>query len=630
MTEFVYNPLYFMSNIPNIDENDNLRDPQKIAYAKIYDHFITANKTTDAIVVLPTGVGKTGLMGLLPFGISRGRVLIITPQIVIKDSVIGSLDPDFPDNFWLKHKVFEKTKDLPCLIEFEGAETKDEWLNSANIVIVNIQKLQSRLSNSLINRVSSDFFDMVIIDEAHHSTALTWLETIQHFSRAKVVKLTGTPFRSDGEKIVGEVVYEYKLSSAMAKGYVKSLENFFYVPEKLYLTMDGDNHQYTLDEILDQGLKDQDWISRSVAYSVECSEKVVLESINKLEKKLSNNNTVPHKIIAVACSIYHAKQVQELYENKGYKTAIVHSDMEKAAKEGALSDIENHRVQVVINVAMLGEGYDHPYLSVAAIFRPFKTLLPYAQFIGRVLRSIPSEEVTRASDNIAEIVCHQDLNLNSLWEYYKKEIQESETIKYLATINLDTGEDGSDDKDYVGKNFDKSYGVVIDKGQGKLIGDAYLTTQLIEQRKKEEEEDLRKLEGIQKLLGISAEEARTILLQTKVSQPLIKRPDLFIRRKRTGIDARIREDIVPNLLEKFNLQLRGTELKGCRLFKNTWLADRFHENGALLAIYINTTLKNMIGAKREEWVASDWEIAEQKLDQIEEYLIKILEEFMGS
>jgi len=42
-----------------------------------------------------------------------------------------------------------------------------------------------------------------IIDEAHHSTASTWVECLQYFSHAKVVKLTGTPYRPDGEKIVG-------------------------------------------------------------------------------------------------------------------------------------------------------------------------------------------------------------------------------------------------------------------------------------------------------------------------------------------------------------------------------------------------------------------------------------------
>lgn len=240
-------------------------------------------------------------MALLPYGICEGRVLIITPQLVIKDNVIGSLDPNYPNNFWLSQNVFTHFNELPCLIEFEGRETKDEWLYMSNVVVVNIQKMQSRLTSSLINRVPPDFFDMIIIDEAHHSTANTWLETLQYFSRAKVIKLTGTPWRSDKEKIKGEIVFEYKLSEAMAQGYVKSLENFTYVPDKLYLTLDGDDSKlFSVEQILEMGLRDEDWVSRTVAFSTACSEKVVLESIRKLNAK-KESSTVPHKIIAVAC-----------------------------------------------------------------------------------------------------------------------------------------------------------------------------------------------------------------------------------------------------------------------------------------------------------------------------------------
>ena len=62
-------------------------------------HFVVKNKHTHAIVVLPTGVGKTGLMGILPFHICKGRALIITPQLTIKDAVVDSLDPENPESF---------------------------------------------------------------------------------------------------------------------------------------------------------------------------------------------------------------------------------------------------------------------------------------------------------------------------------------------------------------------------------------------------------------------------------------------------------------------------------------------------------------------------------------------------
>lgn len=633
METVYYDESYFLTSVPNINENDNLREPQKIAYVKIYEHFIEKKNTSDAIIVLPTGVGKTGLMGLLPYGISKGRVLIITPQLVIKDSVVGSLDPEYPENFWITRNIFNDMKNLPVLIEYEGKSTKDEWLYMSNIVVVNAQKLQSRLSSSLIKRVASDFFDMIIIDEAHHSTASTWVDTLQYFSNAKVIKLTGTPFRSDGEKIVGETIYNYKLSSAMAHQYVKSLENFEYIPNELYLTIDNDESKtYTVEQIWEMKLKDQDWISRTVALSPECSEKIVIESIRKLEEKLLDENSVPHKIIAVACSIKHAEQIKDLYEKHDYSATIIHSDMNKKEKAEALSDVENHRVKVVINIAMLGEGYDHPYLSVAAIFRPFRNLLPYAQFVGRVLRTIPNEEALRASDNIASIVCHRDYYLDDLWNYYKKEQKESETIKYLENLNLEEKKPNSKGK--YSDSFqtkDKSAGTATEKGDGNLVGDTFLNTQLLEQRKKEEEEELKKIKAIQETLNITAEEARKLIKQVQGTENMIKRPDLFINRKRTGIDARIKEDMVSSLLNKFNLPKDTDELKVCRIFKGQyfWIAKNYKDNAAMLAIYITNVLNDMIGAKRDEWVSSDWDIAEKKLDKIEEYLLKVLEELVS-
>ena len=623
-----YDPDYFLTMEPNIENNDELRDPQINAYHAVYDHFITKGKVSHAIVVLPTGVGKTGLMGILPYGICKGRVLIITPQLVIKDAVLDSLDPEYPGNFWMVRKVFNSTSELPCLIEYEGSDTKAEWLESANIVVLNIHKLQKRLESSLVNIVDPDFFDMIIIDEAHHSTADTWVEAVQHFSNAKVVKLTGTPFRSDNEKIVGELIYKYKLSAAMAHGYVKSLENFTYVPEELFLTIDNDeSRKYTVQQILDLGLKDEEWISRSVAYSKECSQRIVDRSIELLENKLSNQNPVPHKIIAVACSITHAEQIQMLYREKGYPSAIIHSKLDNKIKHERLKDIENHRVKVVIHVAMLGEGYDHPYLSIAAIFRPFRSALPYAQFIGRILRIIPSNEAKRAEDNIGQIVSHKHLELEKLWDYYKKEIQESETIKYLE----EQSEKESEDEAVIslGKKQDRSTGDAFEVGTGVLLGDTYLDTQLMVKRKKQLEEQRKKIEELQKLLSVSEQQARIILNQAEGTNSAIKRPDLYFKRKSKNIDTRIKEEIVPEIIHKFGINKEGNDLTGSRLFFNRkygWITRKAKNNAALLAIYFINALNDKIGYPKDRWKPDDYEIADVKLNEINEYVIKVLEE----
>lgn len=283
---------YFIESIPNIQSNNELREPQILAYQAVQEHFVHDKSNEHALVVLPTGVGKTGLMGILPFGISFGRVLIVTPQLVIKDAVLDSLDPEHPGNFWLARKVFSKVDELPSVIEYDS-KTSDWELSVSNIVILNIHKLQGRLDRALTKRVPEDFFDMIIIDEAHHSTAQTWEDTMAYFNNAKVIKVTGTPSRSDGEKIQGKRVYRYPLSLAMANGYVKTLERFHYVPDQLFLTLDKkDDTVYSIEQIRDMALKDDEWISRSVAFSTECSIKVIDESIKVLiDRGPSQNNS---------------------------------------------------------------------------------------------------------------------------------------------------------------------------------------------------------------------------------------------------------------------------------------------------------------------------------------------------
>lgn len=622
---FTYNHNYFLDVNPNIFDNKLLREPQVQAYSHTYEHFIIKKKTSHAVIVLPTGVGKTGLMALLPYNICRGRVLIITPQIIIKDTVVDALNPDLPDNFWLKREVFKKPKELPTLVEFESKVTPVEVLNAANIVVLNAQKLQSRLDSSPLNFLPENFFDMIIIDEAHHSTAKTWVETTQYFSSAKIIKITGTPFRTDGIEITGELIYKYKLSQAMANLYVKSLENLQYIPDELLLTMDGNTHKtYTVDEILKSDLKDEDWIRRSVAYSHECSEKVVIESIKLLERKLEANNKVPHKIIAVACSIKHAGEIRLLYEEKGYETTIIHSNLSESEKEAAKNDIKNHRVKVVVHVSMLGEGYDHPYLSIAAIFRPFKNALPYAQFIGRILRSIPDNEAKRPDDNIGQIVSHWHLGLKDLWDYYKVEIQESEIIKHLREFDILEEEDDVSVK--VSKQIrTNDIGIAKENGEGKLISDIYLTTELIKRKNKEDKERELKILEIQNILKIDREEAERIVDQAQGSNSEIKRPDKYFSSKKKDIDNTIKEKIVPELINKFKIIQNDNDLKACGLFKSryAWIIN-INNNGGMLAAYFINYLNYEIGCKKEFWSIDDYDIAFEKLPVCVEYVEKIL------
>lgn len=617
---------YFTVTPTNILQNESLREPQILAYAEIYEHFIVKNKTNKhAIVILPTGSGKTGLISLLPYNIANGRVLIIAPQLTILNTIENSLDSGNASNFWIDKGIIDDPLQLPVVVKYEGRDTRREHMEQANIVIANIQKLQSRNEMALLNQYESDFFDMIIIDEAHHSEAVTWIENLNHFSEAKVVKLTATAYRTDQKQLVGELVYKYKLSQAMSNGYVKSLEKFNYIPEQLYFTLDDDDtKKYTHQEILDMNLKSEEWVARSVAFSDECKQSVVRRSIEILENKREGTD-VPHKIIAAASNIKEAERIAELYNEEGYRTIAVHNELKPEQKEKAFSDIENHRVDVIVNVSMMGEGYDHKYLSVAAIFRAFKSPLPYEQFIGRILRAIPKSEVKKAEDNIGSVVAHELLFLDQLWEYYKTQLQESNFIDELTDRELPDSPNPSDRSDT--KVIEVDFGQVNETGVGNMEHSIYMETDYIIQAQKERQERQAKIIELSKLLDITNDEASDILNRQKSNSSELKRPDVILKHRKKTTDTNIRQVIVPELLLSAGVEISGTELKDLPIFKGKyqWIPNRIKDNGGMLATYFNSFLKNSIGYKREDWSNEDYERAGELLEQQAEYLKDFLE-----
>lgn len=614
----------FMSHKAFITNNPNLRKPQLGGYLRLYNHFITEEKSTPAVVVLPTGVGKTGLMAIAPYDISNGKVLIIAPQLTIKDTLIKELDPYNPSNFWYKTNIFDDVEDMPVLVEFDGKNTTKDILDMSDIVVTNIHKLQERLNSSPLNFLPTDYFDMIIIDEAHHSVAESWIATTNHFLKAKVIKVTATPLRTDKKEVHGDLVYRYKLSQAMYENYVKSLETFKYVPEELYLTIDDDNDTtYKVEELIDMGIKDEDWISRSVAYSEECCKSVVAKSKELLSIKLENT-TVPHKIIAVASNIKQADNIAALYVKEGLRTCVIHSGLDDNIIEQIKKDIENHKVDVVVNVSMLGEGYDHKYLSIGAIFRAYRNVLPYAQFVGRVLRVIPPTEVKQASDNIAQIVVHQNLYLDELWAVFKKEISESEIIKSLSDLELDYT--SSTEPTGEGTRDENQFGFVSEFGSGAMISDIYMNTEIIEERRKDKAIEEKTIKSIMEALGSNRQEAIRIIKDAKGSTSSLKRPDLFKKEIRTDIDVQIRQDIVPELFQKYNIDMHDKTIDRLSIFKGkyTWIKGAAKNNGGLLSMYMNMYLKNHIGYGRDDWSLEDYQIVNEELSKLKEHVDFIL------
>ena len=100
--------------------------------------------------------------------------------------------------------------------------------------------------------------------------------------------------------------------------------------------------------------------------------------------------------------------------------------------------------------------------------------------------------------------------------------------------------------------------------------------------------------------------------------------------RKKNLDDQIREILVPQLITKFHINQSEKNLADCRLFngKYAWIKSKATNNGAMLAMYFNTYLRSEIGKKREEWKVSDFDIAFEKLAVAEEFVEKILIEYL--
>jgi len=397
----------------NIADNDLLRDPQREAHAAVRAHF--AAKRDPAIVQIPVGCGKTGLIAILPFGISTGRALVITPNTTIRSVVAEALDIANPKCFWLKTHVLSTVADGPFCAVLDGPDANIHDCIESHFIVTNIQQLASS-ADRWLPQFPPRFFDMILVDEGHHNVADSWRKVFERFPEAKVVSLTATPFRSDGQRPTGEIVYRYPFTKAMLQGYIKQIHSVSFAPAEIYFTYRGDERHHTLEEVME--LREEAWFRKGIALAPECNRHIAEASIVRC-LDLRNRTGLKHQIIAVACSVDHARQVRAIYAERGLEAREIYSEMDDEAKQRIFEELDQGRIDCVVQVQMLGEGFDHSPLSVAAIFRPFRSLSAYVQFVGRIMR-VTQEGDPGHPDNIGYIVSHVGLNNDAHWQDFRE------------------------------------------------------------------------------------------------------------------------------------------------------------------------------------------------------------------
>jgi excisionase family DNA binding protein len=602
---------FFKSLDFKIEDNPLLRAPQREAYLRTSD-FFSAGKN-GAIIQIPVGCGKSGLAAILPLGQAEGRLLVIAPNLTIKNGLYEAMDiTNRQKCFWRKAGVLSDkamlSGPLACTLDSGNVSVAEK----CHVVITNIQQLATNVEKWL-TQFPDDFFDMIIVDEAHHSAANSWKAVLDRFPKAKVVHLTATPFRSDRQEIDGDLVYRYSFRSAMLSGYIKRLKASYVAPSEIELAFRDDGGKvYTLDEVLK--LKEEVWFSRGIALSVECNKHIVDNSLEKLEELRRTGTN--HQLIAVACSINHGREIRSLYQARGYQAGLVHSGQDSVEQEGVLQNLRNGTLDCVIQVQMLGEGFDHPKLSVAAIFRPFRTLAPYIQFVGRIMRVIV-QNCPGHPDNLGHIVTHLGMNLDQRL----KEFKQFENDDQLFWENILGGEEPE-----VPQSVKDGSARLKSEGRDVVVNSEVVDSVW--------EEDFNNLDEALVVAEIRAK-MEALGLETTYAEEMVRkaRPGSMVRRKPAepfAVQPQAEwEESKKRLYEKVKtaakilLNNAGLEAAGPELpYHYTNLKLSGQTNFACAVIMINRELKKLLPKERSQSSTAELQFAGTKLDDILQQLVR--------
>jgi DNA repair protein RadD len=233
---------------------------------------------------------------------------------------------------------------------------------SRPVQVASVQTLARRLQ-----KLPRDLFQLLVVDEAHHSNAGTWATVLEHFNQARVLGVTATPVRSDGRGLgewYGQMVLGPSPAQLTDEGFLARARVFAppgFSANGLRKRM-GDFDMRQAAEMLSAG-------------------QAMGSPLAHYRQHLDGQTA-----IAFCCSVAHAEAVAELFNSHGIAAASINGTMDGATRERLLSDLGDGRLKVLTSCALIGEGVDVPSVAGCILLRPTQSVGLHLQMIGRCLR----------------------------------------------------------------------------------------------------------------------------------------------------------------------------------------------------------------------------------------------------
>ena len=326
-----------------------LKDYQQEAVLAVQQEFEAG--TTNQLVELPTGSGKTFLMAAIAKHYNK-RTMIIAHR----DELISQAHSKFK-RYWPKVDI--------GICKAERNELDHQIV---------IGSIQSCSTPKRLKQLQEKGFDILMIDEAHHAASHSYQLLIDALgfgegSNKLLLGVTATPTRSDKKQLgdtFSKITFSRSIGTLIAAGYLspvvgrKILTSF--VLKKMRTHM-GDFAIGLLAE----------------AVNIEERNKFI---VSKYQEYASNR-----KAVAFCVDVQHCHDLKKVFNDAGIPTAAVWGDMNPKLRKKVLKQLKRGALKVVTSCGVLTEGFDEPSIEAILMCRPTKSQGLYTQCVGRGLRN---------------------------------------------------------------------------------------------------------------------------------------------------------------------------------------------------------------------------------------------------
>jgi len=328
-----------------------LRPYQRAIVGGVHSSLQTHQRT---LVVSPTATGKTVCFLTIAVEAIRSgaRVLVLVPAHLVDQTAKRARAAGVPTDTEIGPKKAELF--VQC-------------------VVASVETLSG---DGRVDRFGEEHFQLVLVDEAHHSMAPMWRKLLDYFSMAKVVGFTATPDRLDCQslmEIYEDLAFEYTIQEAIRDGWLAPIDQrYAFIKGLDFSKVRRDGRQLNAGDL--DAVYNHANIIRLMATT----------AINLMEEC--------KKIVVFCTSIAAARGFAEYLRTLGQPAEAVWGTMGKRKKRKAKEDLESGKLRILTNVDCLTEGWDCPPVDGIVMASSTESRVAYTQRIGRGLRLFPGKE----------------------------------------------------------------------------------------------------------------------------------------------------------------------------------------------------------------------------------------------